>query len=198
MKIKGFELKTKNGHPLDEVASGLQKAIRRGLEERAMYFTYELIEGGFINYFWRRMAIIVIEDIGLADPSAAILINSIAQLNERVNKKEYTEIFHPAMAVLYLCRASKSREVDYAIDLMETRRKKGLKIEPDSIDLDMHTSKGRQILREKGGDYQRLADEKFYYEGVLLNKPVSIEKDEYKKLVWRMRKLDQKRLYKKL
>ena len=33
---------TKNGYPCDEVISALQKCIRRGLEEEACMFAYEL------------------------------------------------------------------------------------------------------------------------------------------------------------
>ena len=55
-KSRGFELKTKNGYRLDEVVSALQKSIRRGQEERALYWSYEIIHGGYIGYFWRRIS----------------------------------------------------------------------------------------------------------------------------------------------
>src|SRR3989338_6716426 len=83
-----FELRTKNSHPLDEVVSGLQKAIRRGLENRALYFMCEMVEGGFAGYFWRRIGIISIEDIGLADPLAPVVVNSLAQLHEKANRQD--------------------------------------------------------------------------------------------------------------
>src|SRR3989344_7196885 len=98
-KSRGFELKTKSGYKLDEVVSALQKACRRGQEEQALYWTYEMIHGGYIGYFWRRISVIVVEDFGLADSFAPVLINSLAQLNERVNRNGYVETFHPTMAV---------------------------------------------------------------------------------------------------
>lgn len=191
-----YELKTPGGYKLDEVVSSLQKAIRRGQEEKALFWMMELIKGRYIAYLWRRLSVIVVEDIGLADPSASILINALAQLNERVNKKYYTETFHPAMAVLYLCRAKKSREVDYICDYIDLKRKSGLRLKVPPEALDEHTEKGRELLKQLSGDYQKNADEKFYYEGILLNKPVSIEGDKYKKKVWKLRKLDKKKLNK--
>lgn len=198
-KYRGFELRTKSNLPLDQCVSGLQKAIRRGLEDRALYFMQELIESGFVNYFWRRMSVIVLEDIGLADPQAAVLINSLAQMNERLNhRKEIRDTYCPGMAILYLCRAPKSREVDYALDWIDLKRKEGFIIEPENFDLDCHTDIGRQKLKEQAKKTERtyddLVDEKFYYEGILANKPVSVQEDYWKKKVWEKRKLDPKRV----
>lgn len=198
-KYRGFELRTKNNLPLDQCVSALQKAIRRGLEDRALYFMQELIDSGFVNYFWRRMSVIVLEDVGLSDPQSVILINSLAQMNERLNhKKEIRDTYCPGMAVLYLCRASKSREVDYALDWIDLKRKEGFTVEPENYDQDCHTHVGREKLKEHaketGKTYDDLVDEKFYYEGILANNPVTVQKDLWKKKVWEIRKLDPKKL----
>lgn len=192
-KSKGFELKTPGGYRLDVVVSALQKTIRFGEEEKALFWMMEFIKGGYIAYLWRRLSVICIEDIGLADPFALVLINSLVQLNERVNKKGYIETFHPAMAVIYLCRAKKSREIDYACDSIDLKRKSGLKLEVSKEYLDEHNLEGRELLKKMPGDYRKNADEIFYYRSILLNKPVSIEKDKYKKIVWELRKLDKKK-----
>ena len=145
------------------------------------------------------MSIIVLEDIGLSDPQAVILINSLAQMNERLNhKKEIRDTYCPGMAVLYLCRASKSREVDYALDWIDLKRKEGFTIKPEDYDQDCHTHVGgeklKQTAKETGTTYDDLVDEKFYYEGILENNPVIIKDDYWKKKVWEIRKLDQKKL----
>ena len=194
-KSRGFELKTKNGYRLDEVVSALQKSIRRGQEERALYWSYEIIHGGYIGYFWRRISVIVTEDIGLANPEAAILVNALAQLNERVNRNSYIETFHPTMAVLYLCRSSKSREIDYGNDWIDRKRELGWREEIEIPDLDEHNERGRERIKKMEGNYQRNKDEVFYYASILLNNPVSIANDKYKKLVWDLRKLDKKKLH---
>src|SRR3989344_1848470 len=193
-KSRGFELKTKNGYRLDEVVSALQKACRRGEEERALYWAYEMIHGGYIGYFWRRISIIVVEDIGLASPEAAILVNNLAQLNERVNRNGFIETFHPTMAVLYLCRSPKSREIDYSNDWIDRKRELGWREEVPIEALDEHNEKGRARIKKMEGNYQRNKDEVFYYESILLNNPVSIADDKYKRLVWDLRKLDKKKM----
>ena len=197
-KYKGFELRTKSGFRLDEIVSGLQKAIRRGQEERALFFMEEMIEANFVKYFWRRISIIVLEDIGLADAFAPVLINSLAQANERLNTKEIKDTYYPGMAVLYMCRAKKSREVDYALDWIDRNRSLRLKIEPNDVDLDCHTHIGRQRLRQlsqnTGKSYEQLVDEKFYYEGILSNKSTTVKGDKWKRKVWEMRKLDKKKM----
>lgn len=194
-KSRGFELKTKHGYRLDEVVSALQKACRRGEEERALYWAYEMIHGGYIGYFWRRISVIVVEDIGLANPEAVILVNNLAQLNERVNRNGYIETFHPTMAVLYLCRSPKSREIDYSNDWIDRKRELGWREEIEIPDLDEHNERGRERIKKMEGNYQRNKDETFYYQSILLNLPVSIADDKYKKLVWELRKLDKKKLH---
>src|SRR3989344_1327801 len=196
-KHHGFELRTKSGYRLDEGVSALQKAIRRGQEERAMYWACEMFESGFVKYLWRRLSVIVLEDIG--DPLAVILINSLAQSSERINKKDYTEALHPAMAVMYLCRAPKSREVDYMLEIVDHKRKLGQKLELFDSDLDVHTELGRRKLKQRqtspnsGKSYDQLVKEKFYFQGALLNDPVSIKGDFWKKKVWKLRKLDKRK-----
>ena len=194
-KSRGFELKTKNGYRLDETVSALQKACRRGEEERALFWAYEMIHGGYIGYFWRRISVIVVEDVGLANPEAAILINALAQLNERVNRNSFIETFHPTMAVLYLCRSPKSREIDYSNDWIDRKRELGWREEVPIEALDEHNEKGRARIKKMEGNYQRNKDDVFYYESILLNNPVSIADDKYKKLVWDLRKLDKKKMH---
>lgn len=194
-KYHGFELKTANGYKLDEVVSALQKSIRRSQEERSLFWMSELIHGGYIAYFWRRMSVIVVEDVGFANLEAVILINALAQLNERVNRKDFVETFHPTMAVLYLCRSKKSREIDFSNDWIDRKRELGWREKIEVQDLDEHNEQGRERIKKMGGNYQRKKDEIFYYESILLSKPVSIIGDKYKKLVWELRKLDKKKLH---
>jgi len=197
-KGKRFELMTKNGYKLDEVVSALQKSIRRGQEQRAVYWAYEMFESGYVKYLWRRLSVIALEDISLADPFAAVLVNSLAQSSERINQKDKIEVLHPGMAVIYLCRAKKSREVDYCLEIVEHQRKSGEKLKLDNHELDSHTDEGRKKLRkqakEQGISYERLVDEQFYYEGALLNNPIPIMDDKWKKEVWELRKLDKEKI----
>jgi replication-associated recombination protein RarA len=59
---------TCRGYRQDEVVSCLQKAIRRGLEDDALFWAVELDESGWGEYAWSRLVVICSEDVGLADP----------------------------------------------------------------------------------------------------------------------------------
>ena len=54
-------VKTQNGYDLHELLSALQKCIRRGLEEQAVYFAVELdgfgINGSGSTMLWNRLRI---------------------------------------------------------------------------------------------------------------------------------------------
>ena len=50
-----------------KLSSAMQKCIRRGLADKAVYFAQAIFNGGEAEYLWRRLPIIALEDVGLAD-----------------------------------------------------------------------------------------------------------------------------------
>ncbi len=155
----GYQLCTTGEYPMDEVASALQKCIRRGLEEEALYWALEL-ETEFMMYVWKRLAITAAEDIGMANPMASVLINSLWQTYETVRKNSATKSVDEnvlAFAVLYLCRSPKNREVDDFKNVVVEERKDQQRLNGDAQNpvrreipdfaLDMHTERGRKMKR---------------------------------------------------
>jgi len=156
---KAYELRTKGEYPMDEVASALQKCIRRGEEEEALYWALEL-ETEFMMYVWKRLAVTAAEDIGMANPMASVLVNSLWQSYETIRKNTSTKSVDEnvlAFAVLYLCRSPKNREVDDFKNVVYEERKdqqrlngepqnQGRREIPDFA-LDLHTDRGRQMKR---------------------------------------------------
>jgi replication-associated recombination protein RarA len=149
-----FKLQTESGYPFDEVASALQKAIRRGLEEEAMYWAAEM-ETRFPDYLWKRLQVISVEDIGIADMPAVLYVAEMRRLYQEL-KKEYdkepkrkSRSFRMALAnaILALCRAKKSRIGDEFQIVIYGRREAGWKIDIPDHALDMHTSRGRGMKR---------------------------------------------------
>jgi hypothetical protein len=53
---------TIRGYRQDEVVGALQKTIRRGLEDDALYWAVELHESGWGEHCWSRLFVIVCED----------------------------------------------------------------------------------------------------------------------------------------
>lgn len=143
------QLHSPGGYLIGEVASALQKSIRRGLADDALFWATELDLAGYGEYTWKRLAIICSEDIGLADPQAALLTETLYQRWLRQRKKADTrhapERLYLLHAVLYLARAPKSRLVDHALIAMYEAPRPTREI-PDYA-LDLHTARGRAQKR---------------------------------------------------
>lgn len=143
---------TDHGYPMDEVRSALQKAIRRGQEEDAAWWAYQIIKHGWVKYLWRTLRLIASEDVGMGDPMVAVIIDSLAN-----NAREGTDDFKKDMfvglcemqAICVLCRAKKTWESTHLMCV--TSRRWGdiqdgladLPIPPDEA-LDSHTVEGRR------------------------------------------------------
>jgi replication-associated recombination protein RarA len=52
-KMGNFKLRTRNGYDFYEVASALQKSIRRNDVVVAAFFGVELWQSGYGNYVWK-------------------------------------------------------------------------------------------------------------------------------------------------
>lgn len=143
--------RTAGGHPLDEVTSSLQKSIRRGLEEEALYWALEMAEAGYGQYLWKRLMVIAAEDIGIADPQALILTYaawaSTKDATSSFSKPPgmRTEFLGPV--ILYLARSKKSREGDDFTWFIMERRARGWKLPIPDFAVDDHTQRGRQLKR---------------------------------------------------
>lgn len=114
-----YELTTRNGYNLFDVSSALQKSVRRGLEDDALYWATELDYSNFTEYAWKRMRIMVSEDIGLAEPMLPVIFNALYEnfktLKEKNDSKHKPERLPFIHAVLLLVRAKKNRTVDHAL-----------------------------------------------------------------------------------
>lgn len=110
---------TQKGYSLFDVASAFQKSVRRGLEEEAMYWAVELFNSKLDEFLWKRIRIISSEDVGLAEPNIAANIAALyASYKEQKKKKEekhQPERLFLTHAVIMLCRAQKSRLIDWAL-----------------------------------------------------------------------------------
>jgi len=126
-----------------EAKSALQKSIRRGLEEDALYWAAQLAAWNATS-LWNRLKVIASEDVGVASPSAAIMVRALfenwaeATREGEEQKNGYLYITH---AVLVLVRSKKSRIVDHATMLAFDGGLAARDV-PDYA-LDKHTTRGR-------------------------------------------------------
>ena len=141
---KQFPWKTVGEYDLYEVMSALQKTIRRGDRDAALYWATELYLSEYESHAWRRLLVIASEDVGLADPMVFVQIRLLYDTwVER--KKEGDAKLYFVDAVLRLVNATKSRITDSAtITFFEGERLH--KNIPDYA-LDIHTEAGKRLGR---------------------------------------------------
>jgi replication-associated recombination protein RarA len=147
--MSDYQMTTVNGYDFFEVSSALQKCIRRGIDDDALYWGVELYLSNYGEYVWKRLKIMVSEDIGLAEPYLASTIQALYDTYKEQSKKkddkhkpERLQLIH---AILLCSRAKKSRLIDWALNYHFNVHniKKNL---PDFA-YDKHTRKGKQMGR---------------------------------------------------
>ncbi len=152
---------TRRGFGFEECARALQKCIRRGQEEDALYWALELDASGYTAYVWRRLLVITSEDVGLAEPHMPATIHALHQNALTLEagargRRQGVGRLQLVHAVLLLSRAKKSRIVDHA--LIAFAGDETVRPVPD-VALDKHCKRGRAMGRGR---------EHFFSEGSLL------------------------------
>jgi replication-associated recombination protein RarA len=166
--MSNYSPQTIRGYNLFEVASCLQKSIRRGDMALAGYMAIELFESGYAAYCWKRLLTISAEDCaGIITQEIKALHDSFQLLNEAA-KKPRARIFI-SKAVIVLCVARKNRDADHLQNFIYDRemidgRELAKSIaearqQPENIPLpeytfDVHTQKGRGRGKTKTDFFQ--------------------------------------------
>ena len=157
---KGYRMMTKHGHDFGEAASALQKSIRRGLEEEAMYWALDFSLANYHAYLWKRLVTIAIEDIGAANlPLVQFVIALSAHVRALIKEpdikkrhpREKYSPHHVGLVVLLMARSPKSREADDFTNHMLKRRRLEDPWEVPDWALDKHTQRGRAM--DRGGKH---------------------------------------------
>lgn len=143
------EVQTPGGYTCGEVSSAMQKCIRRGLADDALFWATELDLAGYGEYVFKRLVIIASEDVGLADLYACIVVATLREAWRDQRKKKDAhhapERLFLVHAVLYLARTAKSRLVDHTLIVMYEGQRERRPV-PDFA-LDKHTARGRARKR---------------------------------------------------
>lgn len=187
-------MRTWHGYAVDEVASAVQKCVRRGYEDQALYWSFEMMESPNKSHYtnlWNRLKVIASEDVGLGQPFMPILIDVL----HRNWKQKHDHVF-TINAVIALVRAHKSRMVDNAINMIKSEWKllgKSIMLTLDSLDESKlepavepvyDKDKPRPIpgfaidKRTRAGKKHGLGKADFYEEGAKLNNKAPI-RDPY-------------------
>jgi len=160
-----YRIFTKRGYDLFDVASVLQKSIRRGDTKTAGYFALELEASGYVKYLWRRLFVISAEDIaGCVTQEIEALHRAFLHVNQGRKKMDKPEgRLFIAKAVILLTQAFKCRDADHLIIYVYDREKISKKkvdvllksvTEADRMEIpeyayDCHTVKGKAMGKTK-------------------------------------------------
>ena len=107
-----WEMKTKHGHNFYDMASLLQKAIRRCDCNLAGYAAYELY-GGYYNYVWKRLLVVSAEDCYGIITKEIIALKCADDLVNGTKKGYDRDPLFVAKAIVLLCMARKNRDGCY-------------------------------------------------------------------------------------
>jgi replication-associated recombination protein RarA len=141
---------TARGYDARELVSWLQKAIRRGEVDDALYVAAELERSGYGWWLWKRLRVIVTEDVGPAWPEGPAVIEALfrtySDLRRTGGKTPKTRPWRLVVmhAVWLLASAPKSRIADWTSMVMFSEQER--RDVPDYA-LDKHTSAGRRLGR---------------------------------------------------
>lgn len=143
------KIKTRNNLAGDEVISALQKSIRRGNEKAACEFAYEMYitSPQFEEKLWRRLLAISVEDIGMGNPLAAIMVNNLNTMRKEFQYNESDRAMFFIHAIRYLCSSEKDRSSDLLKNIVIKSFAMGYVPEIPDIALDKHTTRGKEMGR---------------------------------------------------
>lgn len=157
------QLKTQRGYDFYEVASALQKAIRRGDTKVAGYFGIELFPR-YHNYVWKRLLTVSAEDCaGVITQEIKALHESFLFVNKGKKADQMGGRVFISKAIILLCMTKHNRDADlltnYIYDLkaglsdkkiesyLDEVRQQEVEM-PDYVQ-DVHTLKGKQNGKTK-------------------------------------------------
>lgn len=137
-------------YKLSEVRSALFKEIRRGKEEMASFWAYQLMISGdeVEKFFWEELKIISIEDCGLANKKALIVISHAKDLYYDLPPQSKARFMVGNYAVIYLARSKKTRYTTELFQIVRQRlHEESWRPEIPDYALDMHLPRARTELK---------------------------------------------------
>lgn len=166
------ELRTQRGYDFYEVASALQKSIRRGDTKLAGYMALELFPR-YANYCWKRLLTISAEDCyGVVTQEIKALYDSFWIINKGKKGDDLKGRIFISKAVILLCGCKHNRDADILSNCIYDL-KQGLndtdierlfdEVRSERIDVpeyvyDCHTRKGKMMGKTKSQFFQEEQD----------------------------------------
>jgi replication-associated recombination protein RarA len=142
------KLTSAHGLPVDQLVSVLQKEIRRSNVDNAVLAAYEMLltSSHVADHVWHRLKLIAVEDIGMGEPLAPLLINCLHDNYRACEGGE--KIMMAIHAVRLLAGAKKNRTSAEHTDLLIHLVAEGeALVEIPDYALCVHTRAGQEMGR---------------------------------------------------
>ena len=142
---------TPQGHNIPECSSALQKCVRRSKPDDAVYWAMQLYMAGYGKYVWKRLKIMVSEDVGLPTPALPANVYALhqmweAQMQQKNDNANQAQVFI-VHAVLLCATSPKSRLVDNMRLFHVETPEDAFREMPDEA-VDKHTPAGKAAGRD--------------------------------------------------
>lgn len=142
---------TEHGFAADEVISALQKCMRRGMTENVLLLGWEMFVTSpeLEEVLWSRLCVMAVEDIGLGNADAPILVETLYQQHKRYPRPMGDRFLFAAHAIRVLSTSKKDRTSDDMVNWARRVTELGERLpEIPDVALDMHTRRGQEMGRD--------------------------------------------------
>jgi len=142
---------TEHGFFADEVISALQKCTRRGMTDNVLLLGWEMFVTSpeMEEMMWARLCVMAVEDIGLGNPNAPILVETLYQQHKRYPRPAGDRFLFAAHAIRVLTKSEKDRTSDDMVNWAKRSIELGDNLpEIPDVALDMHTRRGQEMGRD--------------------------------------------------
>jgi replication-associated recombination protein RarA len=142
-------LTSPRGIPVDQLVSVLQKEIRRGNVDNAVLAAYEMLTTSpeVAEHLWHRLKLIAVEDIGMGEPLAPVLLSSLHENYRAASGGE--QAMMAVHAVRFLAAAKKDRTSAEHTDLVIHEVESGeLVVSVPDYASCVHTRAGQEMGRD--------------------------------------------------
>jgi len=104
---------THNNYTMIELYYQLHSDLESGNEERALHIVFEIADTKFVKYAFKLLKRYAAREVGVADPSAFVLVKTLAEAWEKDKKVKAhggeADRHYLSLAVQYLARAKKGK-----------------------------------------------------------------------------------------
>lgn len=141
---------TLHGLPADEVISGLQKCLRRGLGEKALLLGYEMYvtSAELEEMLWSRLLVICVEDVGYGNKDLIVTIDALHRTHARYPRPTGDRFLFSAHAIRLIADSPKDRTSDDMVNFARLENQvRGNAPEVPDFAIDMHTRRGWEMGR---------------------------------------------------